>query len=98
MKTHKEIMDELKQSDPDSYKEIIEDSDKEIEELRKWGGKRINAGRKKVYTDRVAINKRVKKDTVLLIKDYSKSHNISENEALDQLINAGYEYLKHSNG
>jgi len=91
-------MQELKEKDPALYKEIIEESDKEIEELRNWGGKRPNAGRKKSYPDRIAINKRVKKGTVVLIKDFSKAHNISENEALDQLINAGYEHLKQCNG
>lgn len=95
--TFKQYMQELKEKDPELYKEIIEESNKEIEELRQWGGKRPNAGRKKL-ADRVAINKRIKKDTVILIKDYSKTHNVSENEALDRLINAGYEHLKQCNG
>jgi len=93
MKTHEQLMEELKQTDPESYNQIIEESNKEIEELRKWGGKRINAGRKRL-AEKVAIHKRVNKNTVVLIKDYSKKHNISENEALDKLINAGYENLK----
>ena len=86
-------MEELKQSDPESYNQIVEESDKEREELRKWGGKRTNAGRKRL-ADKVAIHKRVEKNTIVLIKDYSRNHNISENEALDKLINAGYEHLK----
>jgi len=87
-------MEELKKEDPASYKEIIEESDKEIEEIRKWGGKRPNAGRKKIYPQSVALHKRVSEKTVLKLKDYSKKHKISENEALDKLINAGYESLK----
>jgi hypothetical protein len=93
--TMKQYMAELKLKDPTLYKEIIEESDREIEEIRKsWGGKRPNAGRKPVYADRVGINKRVSKDTVVKLKDYSKTHKISENEALDRLIDAGYKCLK----
>ena len=95
MKTHRQLMAELKLKDPESYKEIMEESAREIEEIRKsWGGKRPNAGRKKVYPDRVGINKRVSKDTVVKLKDYSKKHNISETEALDRLVDAGYKSLK----
>jgi len=94
-KTHEELMEELKQTDPELYQEIMSEVAQEIEEIRKkWGGKRSNAGRKKIYSDRVALNKRIQKDTIVLIKDYSKTHNISENEALDRLINAGYACLE----
>ena len=60
------------------------------------GGKRIGAGRKRTYENRTTITKQVNADTVLKIKDYSRRYKISENEALDKLINAGYEQLKQA--
>lgn len=88
---------------PDDYHNWIEtdegkDYAKELENIRNEakgrGGYRPNAGRKKLYPDRVALNKRVSKNTLSMLKDYSKSHQISENEALDKLVNAGYECLE----
>jgi hypothetical protein len=63
------------------------------ETIRGRGGYRANAGRKKLYPDCVALNKRVPMDTVVKIKDYSKAKHISENEALNELVQAGYEHL-----
>ena len=90
-------------SNPDDYHKWLETEEgkeyaKALEEIRNEvkgrGGYRANAGRKKLYSDRIALNKRISKSTVNLLKDYSKSHNISENEALENLINAGYECLE----
>lgn len=75
-----------------ALEKIREDAEKTI---RGRGGYRPNAGRKKIG-DRVAIHKRVDKGTVVLLKDYSKKHHLSENEALDKLVNAGYRYLKEA--
>lgn len=75
-------------------KELEKIRNEVIKEVKGRGGYRANAGRKKLYPDRVALNKRVSKSTVSLLKDYSKSYKISENEVLDKLVNAGYEYLK----
>lgn len=95
-KTLNEILEEIKKTDPDSYYEIIEDSNKEIERIRKRGGKRTGAGRKKVYSERKTITKIVSINSVSKIKEFSKNKNISENEALDKLISAGYEHLKEA--
>lgn len=91
-------------TNPNDYHEWLESPDGKkyanaLEKIRKEvkgrGGKRPNAGRKKLYPDRVALNKRVSKDTIVLLKDYSQKHQISENEALDKLIREGYEHLEH---
>lgn len=89
-----EYMEWLNTPQGKSYAKAIEEiRDDANKTVRGRGGYRANAGRKKL-ADRVAIHKRVQTNTVVLIKDYSKKHNVSENEALDKLINAGYEYLK----
>ena len=62
---------------------------------KQWGGHRCGAGRPRVFCERKTITKQVSEETINKIKDYAKSNNISENEALDRLINAGYEYLEN---
>lgn len=106
IKEYKENHNVPEFSNPDEYMEWLKTPQgkaysKELEKIRGEatktihgrGGYRPNAGRKKL-ADKVAIHKRINKNTVILIKDFSKKHSVSENEALDQLINAGYEYLK----
>ncbi len=89
-----EYMEWLKTPEGKEYaKELEIIRDEANKTVRGRGGYRANAGRKKL-ADKVAIHKRVDKNTVVLIKDFSKKHSVSENEALDQLINAGYEHLK----
>lgn len=64
-------------------------------EGRQWGGRRNGAGRPKMFCERKTITKQVSETSVNKIKEYAEANNISENEALDQLINAGYENLKN---
>ncbi len=87
MKTHEQVMQELKNKDPESYYQIIEESNNEIEELRKWGGKRSNAGRKKEYKDKVKETFDLEKTDVINLKEYAKKHKISKNKALHEAIN-----------
>jgi len=47
MKTHKQIMDELKETDIESYKEIKENTEV-VKKTFTRGGLRPNAGRKKI--------------------------------------------------
>ena len=44
MKTHKAYMEELKEKDPDFYKQIIEESNQEIKEIIETYGININHG------------------------------------------------------
>jgi len=90
---------------PDDYMQWLETQEgkayaKALENIREdakgRGGKRQGAGRKKIYPDRVALNKRVSKDTVVLLKDFSKKHKMSENEALDKLVREGYDKLQEA--
>lgn len=92
-------------SNPDDYHKWLETPEgkkyaRELENIRNEvkgrGGYRPNAGRKKIYPERIALNKRVSKDTIILLKEYSKKHKISENEALDKLVREGYEHLKEA--
>lgn len=86
MKTHEQIMEELKQTDPESYKQIIEESDKEIAEIKKWGGKRSNSGRKKHNKDKVKRTFELEKNDVICLENYAKKHRISKNKALKEAI------------
>ena len=51
------------------------------------GGARINAGRKKIYTDKVKETYELEKSDVICLKDYAKKHKISKNKAISQAIN-----------
>ena len=62
---------------------------------RQWGGQRHGAGRPRMFCERKTITKQVSETNINKIKEYAETNNISENEALDRLINAGYESLKN---
>lgn len=97
MKSFKQIKEELQLKDPELYEEIMTEAQSEIDELKQqWGGKRVNAGRPKKYTDRKTITKQISCNTVTMIKTFAQEKHISENEALEQLINAGFTQLKQA--
>jgi len=87
-----QILEELKQTDPESYNEIISESNKEIEEIRKWGGKRANSGRKKTDKEKIKKTFELEKSDVVSLKEYAKKHKLSQNKALHEAIN---NLLKH---
>lgn len=60
-----------------------------------WGGRRCGAGRPRMFEERKTITKQVQQTTIEKIKQYAADNSLSENEALDRLINAGYESLKN---
>lgn len=62
---------------------------------RQWGGQRMGAGRPRIFCERKTITKQVSGTAVSKIKEFSEANNISENEALERLINSGYENLKN---
>jgi hypothetical protein len=62
----------------------------------RWGGHRCGSGRPKMFEDRKTITKQVSESTVAKIKEFAQNNDISENEAMDKLINAGYESLNNS--
>jgi hypothetical protein len=86
MKTHEQIMEELKQTDPESYNQIINESEKEIAEIRKWGGKRPNSGRKKQNNEKVKRTFEFEKADIVCLENYAKKHKISKNKALKEAI------------
>ena len=53
--TMKQYLNELKIKDPDLYNEIISETEKEIEEIRKWSGKRPNSGCKKSISKNTSV-------------------------------------------
>lgn len=85
--TLKEMMDKLKQEDPDAYNQVMA----EVERRRVLfesgrGGARKNAGRKKEYEERVKETFNLEKSDVVFLKDYAKKKNISKNKALQEAI------------
>lgn len=87
-KTFKDFKKELKEKDPEFYNEIMAEASQEIEEIKKqWGGVRLNAGRKKIYAEKVKETYELEKSDVINLKDYAKKHNISKNRAIREAIN-----------
>lgn len=66
------------------------------DQVKQRGGKRAGSGRKKIYQEGVTIHKRVSKETLVLLKEYSKKCNISENQALDMLVQEGYKHIQEA--
>ena len=51
-----------------------------------WGGKRNQAGRKKTCLKKVSFNRRINENILKILKEYAKSHNITDTEALESAI------------
>ena len=73
MKTHKQIMKELKSTDIESYKEIKESTE---EFKRTRGGARANAGRKRLRDVSLTFTIRVDSEEKEFI-DYARKHHIN---------------------
>ena len=52
----------------------------------KWGGKREQAGRKKTCLKKVSFNRRINENILNILKEYAKTHNITDTEALESAI------------
>lgn len=78
MKTHKQIMKELKDTDIESYNEIKE-STKEFKETR--GGFRANAGRKRLKGVSLTFTIRVDAEEKEFI-NYAREHKINYKELM----------------
>lgn len=50
------------------------------------GGARANAGRKKIYIEKVKETYELEKTSVISLKDYAKKHKISKNKAISLAI------------
>ncbi len=53
---------------------------------QQWGGKRINAGRKRTCLNKVPFNRRINENILKILKEYAGIHNITETEALESAI------------
>lgn len=51
-----------------------------------WGGKRLNAGRKRTCIKKVPYNRRINENILNILKVYANSHNMTETEALESAI------------
>lgn len=51
-----------------------------------WGGKRLNAGRKRTCIKKVPYNRRINENILNILKAYANSHNMTETEALESAI------------
>jgi hypothetical protein len=66
------------------------------EEVKGRGGLRAGAGRKKLYPESVPLNKRISKDSVIIMKEFAKEKKISEAEALDRLLKCAGKHLQEA--
>lgn len=78
MKTHKQIMQELKDTDIESYNEIKENTE---EYKKKRGGLRQNAGRKRLKELSLTFTIRVDAEEKEFIA-YARKHNINFKELM----------------
>ena len=91
LSSHKEMMKDLKEKDPQLYHEIVTEAE---EEVKNWGGSRQNAGRKSLYPNGTsAINKKVSVEAKTSLKEYAKKYGISESLLLNKVILLGLEQL-----
>ncbi len=52
----------------------------------RWGGKRMNAGRKRTCLQKVPYNRRINANILEILKNYANKHGITETEALESAI------------
>ena len=53
---------------------------------KNWGGRRDNAGRKRTCSKKVPFNRRINENILNILREFAKSHNITETEALESAI------------
>ncbi|GEM_PF-6611734 len=58
----------------------------EVDKECHWGGKREGAGRKNKEITRIAFTRRLLPETLSVLKDYAREHDINETEALEIAI------------
>lgn len=92
--TTKDLLNEVKEQSQERYQSIVENVEKRKIEYIGRGGQREGAGRKRIYPERKTVTKKLLPETVAVLKEFAKENKISENEALDRLVNAGYSKLK----
>ena len=51
-----------------------------------WGGKRLQAGRKKTCLKKVPFNRRINENILNILKEYARNHGMSDTEALESAI------------
>ena len=51
-----------------------------------WGGKRKCAGRKKTCLKKVPFNRRINQNILNILRDYARTHNMTDTEALESAI------------
>lgn len=64
----------------------LERIEKEVNNECAWGGKRQGAGRKNKEVTKVTVTKRLLPETLAVLKDYAKEHDINETQALEIAI------------
>ncbi len=53
---------------------------------KNWGGRRDNSGRKRTCSRKVPFNRRINENILNILREFAKSHNITETEALESAI------------
>jgi tRNA A37 N6-isopentenylltransferase MiaA len=80
-----EIMQELKETDPESYEEIENNVKERVKKIR--GGARHGAGRPKIYPVRLKRAYELDENTLKLIEEIAKEKHVSKNEVISIAVN-----------
>ena len=60
--------------------------EKHFNKSKCWGGKRECAGRNRTYRKKISFNRRINEDVLNILKEYAKSHSMTETEVLESAI------------
>lgn len=85
----RDILEKTRIEDPESYNEIMNEVARKKQEFISRGGRRENAGRKKLLCPKITCSFSLPDEIVIVLENYSKEHNLSKSKALEILIRKG---------
>lgn len=88
-----DLMNDLKEKDPQEYIDIKKEAKAEVEE-RLHGGKRLGAGRKKTFEKQGRFNNNISLEALDIINSTAKKYKVSKAVAADTLIKASIKTIK----
>ena len=65
---------------------------------KNWGGKRLNAGRKRTCARKIPFNRRINESILMILREFAQEHNMTETEALESAILLQYNVDKLKGG
>lgn len=84
--TKERFKDFISRENPELYNEVKEQVKQEYQEIKKHGGIRKGAGRKKQYLNKVKKTFELEKEDITILEKYAQKHHLSKNKALSLAI------------